>query len=115
MQDRTIDNALLALRKQIVLADGKGQEQVEALLAMRGVPLPGVRRRGRPPGRWGQISRLVLTALSDGPMTLQQLTDYVDQRMPLITREDAYKRVATQLSVMKAQGLVRHGRKMWKA
>ena len=48
MQDRTIDNALLALRKQ----GGSQGKIAEALLDMRGVSLPNVyptkqMRRGR--------------------------------------------------------------------
>ena len=39
MQDKTISNALLALRKQIIRGDGKELAQVERLLRMRGVDM----------------------------------------------------------------------------
>ncbi len=42
MQGKTIDNALLTLRKQTIRGDRDGLTQVEALLAMRGVAMPHV-------------------------------------------------------------------------
>ncbi|WP_159458612.1 hypothetical protein [Roseisalinus antarcticus] len=42
MQDKTIDNALLALRKDMIRNGGDGLTHVEALLTMRGVGLPAV-------------------------------------------------------------------------
>ncbi|MTJ05746.1 MAG: hypothetical protein FH759_13765, partial [Sediminimonas qiaohouensis] len=45
MQDRTIDNALLALRKEIVRHGRDGLDHVEALLTLRGVELPEYTRR----------------------------------------------------------------------
>lgn len=40
MQDRTINNALLALHRQIAQGDGAGLEHVLALMAMRGLSKP---------------------------------------------------------------------------
>ena len=60
MQDRTIDNALLDLRKQ-----GGAQGKIaEALLDMRGVPLPNVYSTKQM--LRGQASAYVLDALQDG-------------------------------------------------
>jgi hypothetical protein len=42
MQDKTIDGALLALRKQIIREKREGLAHVEALLALRGVHMPAV-------------------------------------------------------------------------
>ena len=42
MQDKTISNALLALRKQIIRGDSDGLAQVETLLRMRSVDMPRV-------------------------------------------------------------------------
>ena len=42
MQDKTINNALLALRKQIIREGGNGLDHVQALLEQRGVNMPRV-------------------------------------------------------------------------
>ena len=48
MQGRTIDNALLALRKQMIRKDRDGLAHVEALLIARFVPMPAVLPDNRP-------------------------------------------------------------------
>lgn len=45
MQEKTINNALLALRRQIIRGDGENLAHVEALLRARGVEPP---RHARP-------------------------------------------------------------------
>ena len=42
MQDKTIDNALLALRKQMIRGDGEGLAYVEAPLVQPGIDMPRV-------------------------------------------------------------------------
>ncbi len=42
MQDKTINNALLALRKQIIRGDGAGRGHVVAMLRPRGGDMPRV-------------------------------------------------------------------------
>jgi len=42
MQDKSINGALLALRKQIIRGDLDGLAHVEALLVLRGADLPAV-------------------------------------------------------------------------
>jgi len=70
MQDRTINNALLTLRKQIIRGDGEGLEHVEALLAMWGVRLPQVLADMQHRARRGQMRRMVTQALAERPMGL---------------------------------------------
>ena len=82
MQDKTIDNALLALRKQ----GGPQGKIAEALLDMRGVPLPNLystKQMGR-----GKASRYVLNALCDGPKTCPQIADQLGFDMPSLTRPE---------------------------
>jgi hypothetical protein len=70
MQDKTIDNALLAPRKQIIRGDGEGLERVEALLRMRSVPMPSVLPHRCPTtARRNVMRHLVLDALRDGSKT----------------------------------------------
>ncbi len=64
MLDKTIDSVLLALRADIIRRRMDGLEHVEALLRLRSVPLPPVRRRYAPRR---DTMRIVLDALRDGP------------------------------------------------
>jgi len=61
MQDRTIDNALQALRKQ----GGHQGKLAEVLLDMRGVPWSGITQDR--PMRRGQTKRVVMNELKRGP------------------------------------------------
>ena len=68
MQDKTITNALLRLRAQIIRGKLDGLDHVEALLVARGVDLPHVHEphatNSLPrPG----MTRLLVDALRDGP------------------------------------------------
>ncbi|KZY31872.1 hypothetical protein A3731_22955 [Roseovarius sp. HI0049] len=114
MQDRTIDNALLALLKQIIREDGDGLGYVEALLQMRGVDMPRV----LPPKRKdvagkGLMTRLVLEALRDGPQTAEAVTAYVAPRRPELSPEAARKRTSLALTKMKKRGLVKRDGRAW--
>ena len=116
MQDRTINNALLALRKQIIREGGEGQDHVEALLQMRGVDMPRV----LPPKRKdvagkGLMTRLVLDALRDGPKSAETVTAYVAPRRPELSPEAAKKRTALALTKAKKRGLVRREGRVWLA
>ena len=74
MQDKTINNALLALRKQIIRGDGDGLAQVEKLLDLRGVDMPRVLPAKRPDvARRGQARQVILDALRSSPMGLREL------------------------------------------
>jgi|TARA_B110000908_G_C10234647_1_gene442613 hypothetical protein len=42
LQGKTINSALLALRKQIIRANGDGMDHVEAMLVIRGVHMPAI-------------------------------------------------------------------------
>ena len=68
MLDKTIDSALLNLRRDLIRGAGDGLAHVEALLTLRGVALPEVRPK-RAPGCAGQgvMARMALAAPSIGP------------------------------------------------
>ncbi len=83
MQDRTINAALLLLRACIIRGDGAGREHVEALLALRGVPMPPVWPGRRPAAASkGTMKRLLLAALRDGPKTRGELAALVAAERP---------------------------------
>lgn len=110
MQDRTIDNALLALRKQIIRGGLEGRDQVEALLWLRGLPIP--RTMGYPACR-GCMKRLILDALSSGPKPLCDVVAHVVAGRPELTGETAYHRTAQRLYRMKLAGLVWREGRIW--
>jgi hypothetical protein len=107
MQDRTIDGALLALRKQIIRGSLDGLDQVEALLTLRGVHMPRVLPAKRKDvSRRGHMTVMVTNALSDGPMRLREVVAYVSDRRPELEPDFAYGRTLRVLVKMKAKGLV---------
>ena len=100
MQDKTINNALLALRKQ----GGTEGKLAEVLLDMRGVGWTDW--VSEHPMKRGQAKRLVLNALRDGPKTTSNLADLVEKAVPSIDRHTAYNRAYLALRRYSSQGLV---------
>lgn len=100
MQDRTINNALQALRKQ----GGTEGKLAEVLLDMRGVGWTDwhVDR----PMKKGEAKRLILSALRDGPKTAAELGKLVQEAVPGITKEAGYTRAYQSLCRFRTRGLV---------
>jgi len=114
MQDKTINNALLALRKQIIRGDGRGLAQAESLLRMRGVDMPRVLPAKRKDvARKGHMSKLVLDALRGSHMTTIEVADHVARNRPELTPEAAKKRAGLCLTKLKARELVRREGRVW--
>lgn len=107
MQDKSIDGALLALRKQIIRGDGDGLAHVEALLSLRGVHMPAVlpAKRKDVAGK-GVMTAIILEALCDGPKPLPAIVAHVADRRPKLDPEFAYGRTVRVLCKMKRRGLV---------
>ena len=119
MLDKSIDGALLALRKQIVRGDGAGLAHVEALLALRGVAMPRVLPVKRADAaKRGQMRRPVLDALKGGPLTSQEVSAKVAARRRELTAPETHRRTVQTLGRLKGQGLVSVeaglGRWVWK-
>lgn len=108
MQDRTINNALLALRRE----GGEAQVLAERLLAMRGVNyLP---RMIQHPAKRGQMKRMVLDALSERPMNRKQIMAHLGPLRPELTRDQLYRRTDTTLWRLHVAGLVRREGRVWR-
>ena len=107
MQDRTINNALLALRKQ----GGPQGKLAEVLLDMRDVPLPCF-HQDRPFKR-GDTRRLVLAALKERPHTNSELGKLIQASRPDITHKAAANRTYQCLLRMEVKGLVRRKGRLW--
>ena len=116
MQDRSIDGALLALRKNIIRDKLDGLEHVEALLWLRSVPMPEVRTRRRPcAARCGHMRAFILEALRDGPKPRKEIVRYVAGKRPDIPPEVTYKRVDQSLWKAKLAGLVAREGRLWRS
>lgn len=114
MQDKTINNALLALRKQIIRESGEGLDHVEALLALRGVDLTTVyQAKAANWARRGHMHRMALEALKDGPLTRRQLVDRIAGQRPEVPPERIYWRTDAALAKLQAKGLVRREGRVW--
>lgn len=111
MQDETIDNALIALRHQIVCEGREGLEQVEALLALRGVRLPRV--ICNMPKR-GMMRLHVIAALNRGPMTRREMVEHMARVRPDVPLDKLYWRVDSALSKLRMLGVARRKGKAWR-
>lgn len=101
MQDRTINNALLALRRQIIRSEGDKLEHVEALLVQRSVRIP--RAVQISPMSRGECRRLVLSML---PCTASEAAMAIMQRVPSTSRRSAYHRAYMALRRLEDDGRV---------
>ncbi|MFZ1661442.1 MAG: hypothetical protein WAT77_05740 [Paracoccaceae bacterium] len=114
MLDKSIDGALLALRKQIIRGDGEGLAHVEALLRLRKVPLPRVLPVKRPnAAKRGHMRLLVLDALRGGPKPYREIVAYVSERRPDIAYAASYQRTGQVLWKLRNGGVVHLDRRLW--
>ena len=114
MLDKSIDAALVELRRQIVRGGLEGQEHVEALLIARGVALRPVTRQlvaVRLPRNY--LRWMILAALRDGPMTGPAIAAMVMERTPQIAPEQAYFRAYSAVTRLRYAGLVVREGKWW--
>jgi len=115
MLDKSIDGALLALRKQIIRGDGEGLAHVEALLCLREVPMPRVMpAKRRDAARRGHMRLLVLDALRGGPKPYREIVAYVSERRPDIAYVAAYQRTGQVLWKLRNDGVVHLDGLQWK-
>lgn len=115
MLDKTIDSALLSLRRQIILKGGVGLGHVEALLEMREIPVPTCIPRDRSDAaRRGMMRVLLLEGLRNGRDTQSALAAYVHGKRPDLAARAAYVRTTQALQKMKASGLVVRDGKVWR-
>ena len=114
MQDKSINGALLALRKQIIRGDLDGLAHVEALLVLRGADLPAVLPAKRQDAaRRGHMAVMVLDALRSGANTQATVAAYVSAKRPELTPEAAYKRASLALAKLQRKGMVRREGRVW--
>ncbi len=107
MQDRTINNALLALRKQ----GGSQGMLAEVLLDMRGVDMPSVNQFK--PFKRGSLKRMILGLLDERPHTTAQIAAVIQQELIEIYDRTAYNRAYQALLRLQDNGLVRRDGRLW--
>lgn len=115
MQDRTINSALLALRKQMIRGEGEGLDHVEALLALRGIHPPRVMpAKRRDVAKRGYMRIWLLDALRKRPMRLAELVEAVRQHQPDVAYDRISRRTSNVLWKMRRDGLVVNERWVWR-
>lgn len=110
MQDKSIDGALLALRKQIIRGDLDGLAHVEALLALRGVHMPTVlpAKRKDVAGK-GHIAVWIMQALQGGPLPFRGVVAYVATQRPELEPAAVRSRTAQALQKLRHKGMIVQG------
>ncbi len=113
MQDKTIDNALLALWKQ----NGPEIEHVEQIMAIRGIPKP--RYRHVDPLVRGKCRRIALDVLANGPCTNAEAAEAFLRVLPGISRRSAVRRAHGAFLRLEEAGRVvseknASGRRVWR-
>lgn len=107
MQDRTINNALLALRKQ----GGSQGMLAEVLLDMRGVELPMFRQVE--PVKRGGTKWLILRMLQERPHSAAEIGAAIRKAKPTLGKRSAYNRGYQALLRLEESGLVRREGRVW--
>jgi hypothetical protein len=109
MLDKTITNALLHLRAQIIRENQDGLDHVNALLVTRGVdPAAQHVRRKIPQDSCAQreVKALVLQALRDGPKRPSEIGAHFMACKPEIAPDRAMLRVYRAIYKMRDRGVV---------
>jgi len=114
MLDKSIDGALLALRKQIIRGNGEGLAHVEALCRMRCVDMPVVLPAKRADAaRKGLMRLIILDGIRKGYSTQRDLAAYVASQRPELSPCVAYVRTTQALQKMRRAGMVRCEGGLW--
>lgn len=115
MQDKTITNALIALRKQIIRGNLDGLAHVEALLALRQVPLVHVpRRKPADSCKQREAKMIMLDALRTGPKTAEQLRASFAAARPDVLPDRVMIRVYQAIYRMRDKGLIVKDGEVWR-
>ncbi len=104
MQDRTINNALIALYR----AGGEQGDIALTLLTLRDAVPAYKQHRCRTAFRRGHMRAAIMDVLRMGPMTSDEVAVHIQCRKPDWTVREATLRVRSVLTKMKARGMVAH-------
>lgn len=115
MLDKTIDSALLNLRRQIIRGNLDGLEHVNALLVQRGLDPAALPKVGKlvVQSKRGVTKRAVIAALGDGPKRPNEIAQHMSQKAGMPYRA-AVGRVHQALMRMADSGLVVRDGMVWR-
>lgn len=117
MLDKTINNALLRLRAQIIRDGLEGLQHVEAMLLLRGIdPASHYVRRKIPLDSCKQreLKIIVLDALRSGPKTAREIAQAFMRRKPEIAPDRAKIRVHRATYKMRDAGVLVGNAGVWR-
>ncbi len=108
MQDKTINNALVALAKQ----GGHQGRLAEVILDMREIGWSGITQDG--PIKRGGTKRVIMAALRDMPMSSWDLGGLLREAQPEIGPNAAHNRAYQALRRMQESGVVCKDGRKWR-
>jgi len=116
MQEKTIINALLQIRREVLKRDPATLPHVDAVLTSRGIDVTGLSQRGTMPAdtiRKKALKRFTLAALRQKPMLHVEIATLAADEFGL-PYDTAYKRTGMGLARFKADGLVVREGRVWR-
>lgn len=117
MLDKTIDSALVNLRKQIIRGNLDGLDHLEALLILRGID-PAIQHvtKPRPDNLLARraMGMLILDCLRGGPKRGRDVARYLSEREPSVTYAQAMRRVYQGLHRLHKHGVVTRDGRLWR-
>ena len=116
VREDTILNVLHYLRAEIAREGLDGAEHVDALLRLRGHDPAARSIPAKVPKafRRGELTRVILGALRDGPRTGRELAQAVEAASDGLHYRAAYKRTYVALNRLSTAGLVTHHKRWWR-
>ncbi|WP_299916299.1 hypothetical protein [uncultured Roseobacter sp.] len=117
LKPKTVIDTLHFIRQEIVRDERDGLENVDALLRMYGAEPMALNMPRKTPKdfRKGELRRMVLEALREGPQTGAKIAKSVNARKPHMDYKQVYRRVYICLWTQKQKGFVMHEGRLWRA
>lgn len=115
LKPKTVIDTLHYVRQEMLREDRGGLEHVDHLLRMYGAEPMALNMPAKTPKdfRKGELRRMVLEALREGPQTGAQIAKAVNVRKPDMEYKRIYKRVYICLWGLKRHGQVENARRLW--
>lgn len=106
MLDKSIDGALLSLRKQIIRDGGDWLNHVDALLVLRQISPPKPCRLHRKTFARDEMRQIIIKALSNGPKTGGDIVTFAQVKRPDLPRALIQARLSVKQTKLKHKGYI---------
>ncbi|MCC5956274.1 MAG: hypothetical protein JJU07_09230 [Natronohydrobacter sp.] len=115
LKRQTVIDTLHFVRQEMVREERDGLEHVDHLLRMYGAEPMALNMPRKTPKFFarGELRRLVLEALRDGPRTGRQIADYVQAARPDLPDGHAYKRIYVCIWGLRKRSLIESAGRLW--